>query len=895
MEDLPRRLVPLSHLLSKLLRHAAPHVGLKVDGEGWCSCAELLQLNDLRKWTEDNIRDVVRTSYSSGSARFELEKAIDGTLRIRATHKHTIKGVGTTGVGTNGYDAACSADKFGASARPTDKAGSRVPAASSAPKAKAQSPTFGAADVRPRPKPGESQFATEKNWCTPIRVTEPPMSSAPTQPVLAESLSELLGSMCSDGPVSVSQVEESYEQWTGEALKDVVTPLGHSILSALRAISGCELFQHKDSSGHWLLRKKATGIQCDSPSGGLSTIETRLNVREAPNLREAPSKALRVEQAPPSRQLNVTSTSHARHKIVRAKWNGNELGEGYMCLKEGDKLWDTGELEDGWAFGELRDATGRVTQAGWYPPGFASFLKQVVRDWSSADPEYLSIQAGDELWDAGNFQDGWAWGEVRDEHGSIVQRGWYPPAFAEFKEPIPEDSAMADADDQEKFKSLLPVAEGGLCEEPCDLCDQEPPSTEVQKPASASLSRNQKKKARQRERKAAEAMALENGAAAMRAETQKAAVSLELLENMRQQRELMEENARLRRELEAARGSQPSVGSSAVTAGSLDAEVKPKNDRKGKETQRTTEEKERAWKINSEKWPPYEAAKDEFDTKERQNAKLIKEQKQATDKLGETPKQRVEVQTKAANEAQGKDAGASCGPVGPDARRESCHAAAIRRIANPVAAERGGGAGISEKTAARMLEQRRADEERGRLSELIARQGRSADAGPAGMFARARSASSKSLSGYIQHLSDQHSQPARHSAFALSALAEAQMLECIAGDLDDAVDAALEASLVQSTVSSCRASEDGRICRDGAAAGLQVGDTVEVTQILGRDTKNLLGRQGKVTGTFPSKTLGDSCTVEFLEERAGGSADHTAYAKQRMTFPAKHLRIIGCE
>jgi hypothetical protein len=46
------------------------------------------------------------------------------------------------------------------------------------------------------------------------------------------------------------------------------------------------------------------------------------------------------------------------------------MGPDYMSLRRGDSVRDIGEVEEGWAFGEVIDARGNFIQKGWYPPDY---------------------------------------------------------------------------------------------------------------------------------------------------------------------------------------------------------------------------------------------------------------------------------------------------------------------------------------------------------------------------------------------------------------------------------------------------------------------------------------------------------------------------------------------
>lgn len=92
--NLPPQLLPLSRDLARLLRHQAPQRGLECrcdGGGGWARMADLLRLEDLRRWTEADVFQVVRESFSKDRPRFELaEDAESKVIWIRATHKHSL-------------------------------------------------------------------------------------------------------------------------------------------------------------------------------------------------------------------------------------------------------------------------------------------------------------------------------------------------------------------------------------------------------------------------------------------------------------------------------------------------------------------------------------------------------------------------------------------------------------------------------------------------------------------------------------------------------------------------------------------------------------------------------------------------------------------------------------
>eukprot|EP00418_Pyrodinium_bahamense_P092356 CAMPEP_0179047840 /NCGR_PEP_ID=MMETSP0796-20121207/19404_1 /TAXON_ID=73915 /ORGANISM="Pyrodinium bahamense, Strain pbaha01" /LENGTH=312 /DNA_ID=CAMNT_0020744297 /DNA_START=65 /DNA_END=1003 /DNA_ORIENTATION=+ len=96
---LPRRLLPLSRTMARVLRHSGPGAGLAIDEEGWCSVAALMRMRELAGWAEADLRTVVKESFSKTRPRFELKQSGEKDMFIRATHKHTcIDGVTIPGL-----------------------------------------------------------------------------------------------------------------------------------------------------------------------------------------------------------------------------------------------------------------------------------------------------------------------------------------------------------------------------------------------------------------------------------------------------------------------------------------------------------------------------------------------------------------------------------------------------------------------------------------------------------------------------------------------------------------------------------------------------------------------------------------------------------------------------
>lgn len=145
--DAPAHLMPLSKNLARILRHAAPEVGISLDFAGWCNVSELLQHKDLQGWSEKDVREVVRLSMKEGSARFELwgqQASAEGeedVLWVRATNKHSCLEGGrnamTRAVATAATPARSTADRLLATRRAQEAA---VPTAPPQ-KAEAQPPS----------------------------------------------------------------------------------------------------------------------------------------------------------------------------------------------------------------------------------------------------------------------------------------------------------------------------------------------------------------------------------------------------------------------------------------------------------------------------------------------------------------------------------------------------------------------------------------------------------------------------------------------------------------------------------------------------------------------------------------------------------------------------------
>jgi len=87
---LPQRLLPLSRIMARVLRHSGPGSGLTIDSNGWCQLEALLRLDEMANWRHEDVVAVVQDSYSNNRPRFELSESpsTPGTS-IRATTKHS--------------------------------------------------------------------------------------------------------------------------------------------------------------------------------------------------------------------------------------------------------------------------------------------------------------------------------------------------------------------------------------------------------------------------------------------------------------------------------------------------------------------------------------------------------------------------------------------------------------------------------------------------------------------------------------------------------------------------------------------------------------------------------------------------------------------------------------
>lgn len=85
-----RRLTKLSRFLSLILRHQPERFGLLLDGEGWASLSEVLEilrgLPNFRWATRADVMEVVEEGAGDGKRRFEVEGN-----RIRARYGHSLE------------------------------------------------------------------------------------------------------------------------------------------------------------------------------------------------------------------------------------------------------------------------------------------------------------------------------------------------------------------------------------------------------------------------------------------------------------------------------------------------------------------------------------------------------------------------------------------------------------------------------------------------------------------------------------------------------------------------------------------------------------------------------------------------------------------------------------
>jgi len=206
-------------------------------------------------------------------------------------------------------------------------------------------------------------------------------------------------------------------------------------------------------------------------------------------------------------------------------------------------------------------------------------------------------------------------------------------------------------------------------------------------------------------------------------------------------------------------------------------------------------------------------------------------------------------------------------------QRQKQLTAALGRQANPPSAERGGGTGISSEQAAKLMEFRLAEEERGRLEEQQLRRGCGADAGPAGMFQRARSAKPEALRKYRQFLRENCKGQAGGSASEVPDFLERviAMSDFEAGSCFDMQETAHHPMTAKQP---------------------QTGDVVEVVSVLGNHNRGYLGQQGRVTGVIDMPMFKGQvkCSVRFSPDQSRSSSETCM-----RTFDAADLKVICCK
>eukprot|EP00419_Tripos_fusus_P030618 CAMPEP_0172784010 /NCGR_PEP_ID=MMETSP1074-20121228/204727_1 /TAXON_ID=2916 /ORGANISM="Ceratium fusus, Strain PA161109" /LENGTH=528 /DNA_ID=CAMNT_0013621009 /DNA_START=108 /DNA_END=1694 /DNA_ORIENTATION=+ len=87
---LPMRLLKLSRIMARVLRHSGPEVGLVIGPDGWCPLSAVMQIDEMASWSKEDVFEVVEESFSKSRPRFEVKDG-DGADEhfIRATHKHS--------------------------------------------------------------------------------------------------------------------------------------------------------------------------------------------------------------------------------------------------------------------------------------------------------------------------------------------------------------------------------------------------------------------------------------------------------------------------------------------------------------------------------------------------------------------------------------------------------------------------------------------------------------------------------------------------------------------------------------------------------------------------------------------------------------------------------------
>jgi len=205
---------------------------------------------------------------------------------------------------------------------------------------------------------------------------------------LLEPLCDTMYRLCWDGPVSAQGARDAYWALKAESLDEEVQKFNLSVEALFEKVPGCTVFH--EANQVFLCRADSKPSRAPAPA-------------------PAPAGAEHVWRG---------------KWRVRKDFDGTKCGEGYLSLKRGDELV-RGASEEGWACGTLHGRNG------WFPPDYvipAGVLRVVKKDWAHMDPGYLRLQAGEKLWDAGILEDGWAYGVLSKDYSV---GGWYPPDFTQ--------------------------------------------------------------------------------------------------------------------------------------------------------------------------------------------------------------------------------------------------------------------------------------------------------------------------------------------------------------------------------------------------------------------------------------------------------------------------------
>jgi len=648
------------------------------DFKGWTS----------KGWTVSDIHVVVRTSISKDGPRFEVWRDPNqgGALWLRATRKHSIAGLAL------GEQPQAQPQEVEAAGRFRTKNRGRELQWQCKQQPSETSCSIGANPHIPEAK-NRYDPLDEATGAGALGAGRP--LAAEASQVLPEALAGLLVGMCADGPVSVADIEKRYVEWTEETLEKALSPHRMSVLTALRNLPGCEVVPGGGLKPSYFLRKRP------SATGSAPTEGREAKQRPAPAMprpqggvwRGAGHRVAVDGGIPTSAEVGASQRCVPPvpplfvNKVV-CDYDATETG--YLSLRRGAMLMDTGKITDGWAFGKFCDRKGNVTSSGWYPPAYAvhaGSLKVVSADWTPPTEfgnEYLTVEEGDELCDTGRgIEDGWAWGELCD--GS-ERKGWYPPSYATTKEfkPCPDEqqSQLGQPSNVSEVEEDAGSEAGSIVSPDVPV----PQSVPVQsKPVNQSKVTTKKMKASQRraERRRRNAEAATEAAAAaphVAAAAHVAASPAEAAAACAENERLQAEVARLRKQLELS--TRPLKVPEQPSAAPVLS-----NDGNDDDTDEADEEEDKA---------------DEPETDAAQ-------------------------------------------------KRITHLEAVLKRQVNGPAAERGGYAGLSPEAAARHQSRLAAEVERGRLHEAQARSG--GDGGPADVFAlRAKSAKAESLRGYRQRI-----------------------------------------------------------------------------------------------------------------------------------------------